>query len=110
MPAAAHRPAPSAASASLAMPPFAAHGNGLRAVSWVPLAQIDEQNADTILLALADARVPACTAPAHRTHPDGVLLLWVDVPARTRAEDVLRALLPALPGQADHRARGQAGN
>jgi hypothetical protein len=84
--------------AQLSRPPFGAVGNGLPAQSWVPLLDLPSgtpgRRLASLLLALRDAGVPACAAPAtgtavQRRRP---WRIWVDVPSRTRAEDVLRHL------------------
>jgi hypothetical protein len=85
----------------LAVPPPAARGNGLAAVSWVPLLDLDEGKAQAVLEALRVAGVAACVARRpgrlrQRARRETVRV-WVDVPGRTRAEDVLRGLLTRDP-------------
>ncbi|GIL25456.1 hypothetical protein NUM_07110 [Actinocatenispora comari] len=84
--------------AQLSRPPFGAVGNGLQAQSWVPLLDLAPGTPGRwiarLLLALREAGVPACAAPAtgtavQRRRP---WRIWVDVPSRTRGEDVLRRL------------------
>ena len=94
---AAHSPPPPGVWASLATPPFGARGNGLPAISWVPVADLDPDLTAPVLAALRGAGIPACVAPygrAIRWRHRG-MRLWVDVPGYSRAGDLLARLLPA---------------
>ena len=82
--------------------PFGARTNGLPGLSWVPLLDLDPNDANAALEALREVRVAACVAPQpaparSRLRRDArpILRLWVDVTGRAVAEDLLRALLPA---------------
>jgi hypothetical protein len=82
--------------------PFGAWSNGLPAVALVPLVDLDERHAPVVLEALRAAGVAACIAPSRptgRTPAPGAeetARLWVDVPGRAIAEDLLLRLLPRL--------------
>lgn len=82
--------------------PFGAWSNGLPALAWAPLLDLDERHGPDVLEALRDAGVPACVAPGgpvSRTLAPGagpMVRLWVDVPRRAVAEDVLLRLMPRL--------------
>ncbi|WP_018566797.1 hypothetical protein [Streptomyces sp. PsTaAH-124] len=82
--------------------PPGGRGNGLRAVSWAPVADIPARRVDEVLDALREAGVPAHAAPAPRpvrvvTPGEGaqgtVWRLRVGSQAYGRAEDVLMRLL-----------------
>ncbi|MFJ7280575.1 hypothetical protein [Kitasatospora sp. NPDC098663] len=84
--------------------PPGGHGNGLPAPTWAPIADLDTRIVDELLLALADADVPAYTAPAPRpVRPllpgDGtrtVGRLWVGFTSYAKAELVLVTCMPPL--------------
>lgn len=91
--------------------PFGAWSNGLPALAWVPLLDLDRCHGYAVLEALRGAGVAACLAasgPAARAvaggEPDRVRL-WVDVPRRAVAEDVLLGLLPRLRRPTDGASR-----
>ncbi|MCS0603700.1 hypothetical protein NX794_21135 [Streptomyces sp. LP11] len=85
--------------------PPGGRGNGLRAPSWAPIADIPARHVGTVLEALLRARVPAHAAPAPRPvrvvtpgerAPGAVWRLRVGSTSYTRAEDVLMRLLRTL--------------
>ncbi|MFF9314070.1 hypothetical protein ACF1BS_24575 [Streptomyces sp. NPDC014748] len=82
--------------------PPGGRGNGLRAPSWAPIADLDADDVDSVLAALLDARIPAHAAPAprpvrpltsHRSVPRSVWRLRVAASSYSRAEDVLLRVL-----------------
>ncbi len=71
--------------------------NGLPALRWVPILDVDEPLVAPLIAALAGQAVPARAEPRTR---HGVAIgnrwrLWVDAVSHSRAEDVLRAELSA---------------
>ncbi|MFC7867000.1 hypothetical protein ACFU5B_24685 [Streptomyces murinus] len=104
----AHAGARLAVSASLFAPawlPPGGRGNGLRATSWAPIADLPARHVDTVLDALRDASIPAHAAPAPRPvrplapggrAPGAVWRLRVGSTSYAKAENVLMQLLREL--------------
>ncbi|MGW4349977.1 hypothetical protein ACWEL8_33530 [Streptomyces sp. NPDC004690] len=82
--------------------PPGGRGNGLRAPSWAPIADLDTADVETVLAALLDAHIPAHAAPAprpirpltsHQSVPWSRWRLRVAASCYSRAEDVLLRVL-----------------
>jgi CelD/BcsL family acetyltransferase involved in cellulose biosynthesis len=82
-------------------------GNGLRAPSWAPIADIPARQVDAVLTALRDAHIPAHVAPAPRPvrvltpgarPPGAVWRLRVGSTSYAKAESLLMQLLRELDG------------
>jgi len=88
--------------------PFRGMGNGLSDDGWAPVADVDATVVRRLLTELRAANVPAHAAPftgrpsGSRRRPPGHVSdepkyrLWVGTSAYSRAEDVLRIMLPVL--------------
>ncbi|MBF6066131.1 hypothetical protein IU500_34760 [Nocardia terpenica] len=73
-------------------------GNSLPARAWAILADLTEKQLETVLFALADARIAGYVATVHTTplqHGDNTTAwrLWVDSLKYRHAEDILMDIL-----------------
>lgn len=71
--------------------------NGLDAVTWAVLVDVDASDMARVLAELALAGIAAYAAPAGgpgRRVPAPVFRIWVDTWPHARAEDVVRRVLP----------------
>ncbi|MEU6284390.1 hypothetical protein [Streptomyces sp. NPDC047028] len=85
--------------------PPGGRGNGLRAPSWAPIADIPAHQVDAVLAALGEVHIPAHAAPAPRPvrsltsgewQPGAVWRLRVGSTSYAKAEDLLMRLLREL--------------
>ncbi|UGQ09999.1 hypothetical protein LO772_24325 [Yinghuangia sp. ASG 101] len=82
-------------------------GNGLDAESYKPLTDLDPEYADDMLDTLRSEGVAAYVTPLD--HEPGLLRLWVDAAATSRARTLLRTRREAWAEAADDDEAGEAG-
>ena len=79
------------------LPPVG-YGNGMDALFWTQLARLPHADADLLLHALAEQRLPGWIAPVDRHHPESDEALydvWTATTDIDTAEDIVMTLMNA---------------